>query len=48
MLDANAPAQAELREMLREVARAAEAIRVLAETIERRPEALLRGRTETP
>jgi paraquat-inducible protein B len=48
VLDANAPAQSDLREMLREVSRAAEAIRVLADTIERRPEVLIRGRQEDP
>jgi hypothetical protein len=34
-----------LRETLREVSRAAEAVRNLAETIERDPQSLLRGRS---
>jgi paraquat-inducible protein B len=42
----DAPVQTDLREMLREVARSAEALRHLAETLERQPEALLRGRSE--
>jgi paraquat-inducible protein B len=45
-LAAEAPLQADVRAALREVARAAEALRVLAETLERRPESLLRGKQE--
>jgi len=46
-LDADAPTQTELRNTLREIARAADALRVLADTIERQPEALLRGKQES-
>lgn len=45
-LDADAPTQTALRATLQEVARAADAIRLLAQLLEREPEALLRGRTE--
>lgn len=45
-LDADAPTQTELRTTLREIARAADALRILADTIERQPEALLRGKRE--
>jgi paraquat-inducible protein B len=44
LLGPDAPAQHELREALREVARAARAIRVLADYLERNPETLLRGK----
>jgi paraquat-inducible protein B len=43
---ANAPLQTDLRETLREVNRAAEAIRALADTLERQPESLIRGKKE--
>jgi paraquat-inducible protein B len=46
VLDADAPTQSELRATLREVAQAADAIRLLAEMLERQPEALLRGKGE--
>lgn len=40
----DAPLQLDLRETLREVGRAAQALRTLADTLERQPEALLRGK----
>jgi paraquat-inducible protein B len=46
MLAADAPVQQDLREALRELARAASALRALAETLERRPETLIRGKAE--
>ena len=42
----NAPAQQELRDALREVTAAARALRVLADSIERHPESLIRGRLD--
>lgn len=42
----NAPAQQELRNAMQEVARAARAVRVLADYLERHPEALIRGKSE--
>lgn len=49
LLSPDAPAQQELREALQEIARSARAIRLLADSLERNPEALLRGkRKETP
>ena len=42
----DAPAQQELREALQEIARAARAIRVLTEYLERNPDALIRGKTQ--
>ena len=44
VLSSDAPVQSELRATLQEVARSAEALRVLAETLERQPEAVLRGK----
>ena len=44
LLGPDAPAQHELRDALQEVARAARAIRVLADYLERNPESLLRGK----
>lgn len=44
LLGPDAPAQHELRDALQEIARAARAIRVLADYIERNPESLLRGK----
>jgi len=44
VLEADAPTQTQLRTTLRDVARAADAVRLLAELLERQPEALLRGR----
>lgn len=46
LLDTEAPTQTQLRATLRDVARAADAVRLLAELLERQPEALLRGRGE--
>ncbi|MEP6701840.1 MAG: MlaD family protein [Betaproteobacteria bacterium] len=43
-----APLRRDLQESLREVGRAAKAFRVLADYLERHPEALLRGRGEDP
>ena len=40
------PLQTDAREALRELTRAAEAIRVLADLLERHPEVLLRGKAE--
>jgi len=42
----NAPAQQELRDALQEVTAAARALRVLADSIERHPESLIRGRAD--
>ena len=42
----NAPAQQELRDALQEVTAAARALRVLADSIERHPESLIRGRVD--
>ena len=42
----DAPAQQELREALQEIARAARAVRVLTEYLERNPDALIRGKTQ--
>ena len=42
----NAPAQQELRDALQEVAGAARALRVLADSLERHPESLIRGRLQ--
>jgi paraquat-inducible protein B len=46
VLDKNAPIQQELRDALREIARAARSLRVLTDYLERHPEALIRGKTE--
>ena len=45
LLSENAPVQRDLSEALREVARAAEALRSLADYLERHPSALIRGRS---
>jgi paraquat-inducible protein B len=45
-LATDSPLQQEMREALREVSRTAAAVRVLAESLERSPESLLRGRRE--
>jgi paraquat-inducible protein B len=42
----NAPAQQQLRDALKEVAQSARALRVLADDLERHPEALIRGKSE--
>jgi paraquat-inducible protein B len=47
-LSDDAPLQGDLRGTLRDVSRAAEAIRNLADYLERHPESLLRGRREEP
>jgi paraquat-inducible protein B len=44
----DAPAQQELRDALHEVAAAARAVRTLADSIERHPESLIRGRLDKP
>src|SRR2546422_656776 len=46
LIGPNAPAQQELRDALQEVTAAARALRVLADSIERHPESLIRGRVE--
>lgn len=46
LLASDAPLQQDLRESLQELTRAAEAMRDLADTLERNPEALLRGKPE--
>jgi paraquat-inducible protein B len=49
LLGPDAPAQQELRDALQEIARSARAIRLLADSLERNPESLLRGKNkETP
>jgi paraquat-inducible protein B len=45
-LSADAPLQQDLREALRELARAAQSIRVLTDYLDRHPESLLRGKQE--
>jgi paraquat-inducible protein B len=45
LLGKDAPGQLELRNALQEVARAARSVRVLADYLERHPEALLRGKS---
>jgi len=47
-LAADAPVQSELRTMMQEIAQAAEAVRLLAETLERQPEAIVRGKAGAP
>jgi len=42
----DSPEVVEVRETLMELQRAAEAVRVLAETLEKNPESLLRGKKE--
>ncbi|HUN90944.1 MAG TPA: MlaD family protein [Burkholderiaceae bacterium] len=44
LLDADAPLQEDVREALRELQRSARAVTTLSETLDRHPEALLRGR----
>ena len=46
-LAADAPLQSDLRQTLRDVSRATEAVRRLADTLERHPESLLRGKPES-
>jgi paraquat-inducible protein B len=45
-LSADAPLQQDMRDALHEVTRAAQALRVLADYLERHPEALIRGKKE--
>lgn len=45
-LSSDAPLQLDLRDSLREVGRAAQSLRVLADYLERNPEALIRGKKE--
>ena len=45
-LSADAPLQSDLREALRELAKAAQSLRALTDYLERNPEALLRGKQE--
>lgn len=44
----DAPMQQDLRDVMRDISRAAESLRSLADYLERHPEALLRGRSEEP
>jgi paraquat-inducible protein B len=48
ILTSDAPVQRDLRETLRQVGRAAAAMRAVADYLERHPDALLRGRQEEP
>jgi paraquat-inducible protein B len=47
LLSPNAPAQQELRDTLQEFTRAARALRLLAEQLERQPSSVIRGKTES-
>jgi paraquat-inducible protein B len=44
LVGTDAPAQQELRDALQEIVRAARAVRVLADYLERHPESLIRGK----
>ena len=46
LMSAEAPLQQDTREAMREIGRAAQALRVLADYLERHPEALIRGKQE--
>jgi paraquat-inducible protein B len=46
MLSAESPVRQELQDMLREITRAAESVRALADLLDRQPEALIRGKRE--
>jgi paraquat-inducible protein B len=48
LLAQDAPAQQDLREALRQLARTAESLRELTDMLQRHPEALLRGRPSDP
>jgi len=48
LVGANAPAQQEIRDALQEIARAARAVRVLADYLERHPESLIQGKPGGP
>jgi paraquat-inducible protein B len=45
-LSADAPLQSDLRDALRELAKAAQSLRVLTDYLERHPETLIRGKQE--
>jgi paraquat-inducible protein B len=45
-MSARGPLQQDTREAMREIGRAAEALRVLADYLERHPDALIRGKQE--
>jgi paraquat-inducible protein B len=47
LLNSEAPAQQDLRDALQEFARAARALRVLADQLERQPSSVIRGKTES-
>ncbi|HXX83285.1 MAG TPA: MlaD family protein [Casimicrobiaceae bacterium] len=47
LLNSDAPAQQDLRDALQEFARAARALRVLADQLERQPSSVIRGKTES-
>jgi paraquat-inducible protein B len=46
LLGPDAPTQQQMRDAMREIARAAQAVRVLADYLERNPSALIRGKTQ--
>ena len=46
VLSSESPVRQELQDMLREITRAAESVRALAELLDRQPEALIRGKKE--
>jgi len=46
VLSSESPVRQELQDMLREITRAAESVRALAELLDRQPEALIRGKRE--
>lgn len=46
LLAVDSPLQQEARDALREIGRAAQSLRTLSDTLERQPEALIRGKTE--
>ena len=48
VLSPDTPLQVDAREAMREIARAAQAFRILADYLERHPEALLSGKKEDP
>jgi len=47
LLNSDAPVQQDLRDALQEFARAARALRVLADELERQPSSVIRGKTES-
>ena len=48
LVGAGAPGQVELRNAMQELGRAARSLRLLADFLERHPEALIRGKTPEP